>query len=160
MQELLLIHKSAFYWPECTQPGTMSRGELPLWVDEPWTFTKGLTTHLGPTRGLPTATWGVHTYIPCTLVAGLALQSKDWGVKSVRVNSAFHPSGAGTWAGGTLDLPGGELPSLTKGLKLGSYRSGPGGNYGGTLVTVVTAVLKAVLSQGDIQRLQSSFTIV
>ena len=49
---------------------------------------------LGPTRGLPPANWGegVHTYMPCMLVAGLALQSKDWRVKSIRVNSAFHPS--------------------------------------------------------------------
>ena len=30
------------------------------------------------------------------LVAGLALQWNDWGVKSVRANSAFHPSGVGT----------------------------------------------------------------
>ena len=99
---------------------------------------------LGPTRGLPSANWGVHTYIPCMLVAGLALQSNDWGVKSVRANSAFHPSGVGTWAGGNLKLARRELLGLTKGLKLGSYRSGPGGYYSGTLVTVVTAILKAV----------------
>ena len=59
------------------------------------------------------------------------------------------PSFRGRYMGrGNFRLARGELPSLTKGLKLGSYRSGPGGYYGGTLVTVVTAVLKAVLSQG------------
>ena len=41
---------------------------------------------------------------------------------------------------GNLRLARGEL----LGLKLGSYRSGPGGYHGGTLVIVVTAVLKAV----------------
>ena len=35
-------------------------------------------------------------------------------------------------------------PGLTKSLKLGSYRNGPGGYYVGTLVMVLTAVLKAV----------------
>ena len=36
------------------------------------------------------------TITPCMLVAGLALQSNDWGVKSVRANSAFYPSGVCT----------------------------------------------------------------
>ena len=39
---------------------------------------------------------GVHTYMPCMLVAGFAIQLQGWVVKSVRVNSAFHPSGVGT----------------------------------------------------------------
>ena len=50
--------------------------------------------------------------------------------------------------GATLGVSGGELPGLTKGLKLGSYRSGPGVYYVGTLVAVVTAVLKAVSLPG------------
>ena len=45
---------------------------------------------------------------------------------------------------GNLRLARGELMGLTKGLKLGSYHSGPGGYYVGTLVMVMTAVLKAV----------------
>ena len=73
----------------------MSRGELP-----PQGTSLGpsprVLKELGPIRGLPPANWGVHTYMPCMLVAGLALQSNDWGVKSVRANSAFHPSGVGT----------------------------------------------------------------
>ena len=32
----------------------------------------------------------------CVLVAGLALQSQGCEVKSVRINSAFHPSEVGT----------------------------------------------------------------
>ena len=59
---------------------------------EPRTFTKGLK-RIGTNQGLPPANWGVHTYMAFMLVAGLALQSNDWGVKSVRANSAFHPSG-------------------------------------------------------------------
>ena len=46
---------------------------------------------------------------------------------------------------GNLRLARGELPGLTKGLKFGGYL---GGYYGRTLVTVVTAVLKAVSLQG------------
>ena len=42
----------------------------------------------------------------------------------------------------------GGLPGLTKGLKLGRYRSGPRGYYSGTLVMVVTAILKAVSLSG------------
>ena len=58
--------------------------------------------------------------------------------------------------GGNLRLARGELLGLTKGLKnLGAITAGQG-YYSGTLVTVVTAVLKAVSpSQGDIQWLQS-----
>ena len=51
---------------------------------------------LGPTRRSPPANWEVHTYMPCMLVAGLALQSNDWGFKSVRTNLAFHPTEVGT----------------------------------------------------------------
>ena len=46
---------------------------------------------------------------------------------------------------GNLRLARGGLLGLTKGLKLGSYRSELGGCYGGTLATVVTAVLKVVV---------------
>ena len=73
----------------------MSRGELPPRGDEPRTFTKGLK-RIRTNPGVATSQLGVHTYMPCMLVAGLALQSNDWGVKSVRANSAFHPSGVGT----------------------------------------------------------------
>ena len=66
------------------------------------------------------------------------------GVSSVRVKSAFHLSAVGTWAGGNLRPARGELLDLTKGLKLGSYRSRLADYYGRTLVGVVTAVLKAV----------------
>ena len=112
VQELLMIHESAFYWPGCTlqfHPSgvcTMSRGNSLFGGTSLWPSPRVLQ-ELGPTRGLPPANWGVHTYMPCMLVAGLALQSNDWGVKSVRANSAFHPSGVGTWAGGNLGLPGG-----------------------------------------------------
>ena len=50
--------------------------------------------------------------------------------------------------GATLGLLGGNSRALPRALKLGSYRSGPGGYYSGTLVTVVTAVLKAVSLSG------------
>ena len=106
-----------------------------------------LHQELGPTRGLPSTNWEVHTYMLCMLVAGLALESQCWGVKSVRVTLAFHPSREGTCAGGTLGLPVGNSQALPRALKLGSYCSRPGSYYGGTLVMVVTAVLKAV-SQG------------
>ena len=75
VQELLMIHGSAFYWPGCTQPsippgsvqwvggnsllGGTSLGPSPRVLKE-----------LEPTRGLPPANWGVHTYMPCMLVAG------------------------------------------------------------------------------------------
>ena len=84
-----MIHKSAFLLARVYSAfhpsgvGTMSRGDSLFGGDEPLTFTKGLKRN-GTNQG-------VHTYMPCMLVAGLVLQSKDWGVKSVRVNSAFHP---------------------------------------------------------------------
>ena len=49
---------------------------------------------------------------------------------------------------GYLRLARGGLPGLAKGLKLGSYHSGPGGYYSGTLVMVVIAVLKAMSPLG------------
>ena len=118
---------------------TMSRGELPLWGDKRRTFTKGLK-ELGPTRGLPPANWRyTHTCDACWL-------------------QVWHFSGktGGQVCQGQLSLPSfwgrymsrGELSGLTKGLNLGSYRSRPGGYYGGTLVTVVTAVLKAASLPG------------
>ena len=73
----------------------MSRGELRLRGDEPRTFTKGLK-RIGTNQGGATSQLGGTPDMPCMLVAGLALQSNDWGVKSVRANSAFHPSGVGT----------------------------------------------------------------
>ena len=105
VQELLMIHESAFYWPGCTQP-SIPPGSV-QWVGGNSLFggtslgpSPRVLKELGPTRGCHQPTGGLHTYMPCMLVAGLALQSNDWGVKSVRANSAFHPSGVGTWAGG------------------------------------------------------------
>ena len=90
-------------------------------------------------------TGGVHTYMPCMLVAGLALQSNDWGGQVCQGQLSL-PSFRGRYmsSGGTLGFPGGNSRALPRALKLGSYRSGPGGYYSGTLVTVGTAVLKAV----------------
>ena len=104
---------------------TMSRGELPLLGDEPRSFTKGLK-RTGTNQEVATSHLGVHTYMPCMLVAGLARQSKDWGVKSVRVNSAFHLSGVGTGAGGTLGLPGGNSQALPRALNLAAIAAGQG----------------------------------
>ena len=42
------------------------------------------------------------------------------GVKSVRANSAFHPSGVGISVGGTFDLPGRN----SRGLNLGPVTVG------------------------------------
>ena len=114
--------------------GTVSRGNS-LFGGTSLRPSPRVFKELGPTRGLPPANWGVHTYMPCMQVAGLALQSVYQGqlsLPSLYMNRR-----------GTLGLPG-ELSGLTKGLKLGGYRRRPGGYYSGTLVMVVTAVLKAV----------------
>ena len=84
----------------------MSRGERLLQRDGPRTFTKGLK-RIETNQGVAASQLGAHTYMQSMMVAGLALQSKDWGVKSVRVNSAFHFSGYVHEHEGTLGLPGG-----------------------------------------------------
>ena len=96
--------------------GTMSRGNS-LFGGTSLGPSPRVLKELRPTRGLPPANWGVHTYMPCMLVAGLALQSNDWGVKSVRANSAFHPSGVGTYAGGNLRLARGNSWASPRALR-------------------------------------------
>ena len=60
-----------------------------------------------------------------------------------------------------LRLARGELPALTKGLKLGSYHSRPGGYYSRKLVMVVTAILKAVsLPGGTYSSYEAPLTLV
>ena len=86
----------------------MSRGELPLWGDEPPTFTKGLK-RIGTNQGVATSQLG-GTHI-----------------------HAMHAGGRfGTSAGGNLRLARGELPGLTKGLELGTQQGGTLGLPGGT----------------------------
>ena len=63
-------------------------------------------------------------------------------------SSLSGPTQPSILAGGNLRLARGNSWALPRALKLGSYRSGPGGYYSGTLVTVVTAVLKAVSLSG------------
>ena len=129
-----MIHKSAFYWPGCTQP-SISPGSV-QWV--------GGTT-LGPSPRVLKELGGAHNWEIHTHTCHACW----WQVWQVS-----HKTG-GLVCQGQLSLPSfqgrymsrGELPGLTKGLKLGSYCSGPGGYHGGTLVTVVIAILKAV-SQG------------
>ena len=96
-------------------------------------------------RGVATSQlWGTH--IHAMRVGGRFGTSVEWLGGHVCQGQLSLPSFRGRYmsGGGNLRLARGELPGLTKGLKLGSYRSRPGGYYSGTLVTVVTAVLKAV----------------
>ena len=81
---------------------------------------------LGPTRGLPPANWGVRTYMPCMLVAGLALQSNDWG--QVCQGQLSLPSFRGRYMswGGTLGLTGGNSWALPRALNLGAIAAGQG----------------------------------
>ena len=55
--------------------------------------------------------------MPCMLVAGLALQLKDWRVKSVRANSG---------GGGNLRLAEGNSWALPRVLDLGAITAGQG----------------------------------
>ena len=128
----------------------MSRGELPLRGDEPRTFTKGLKKELGPTRGLPPANWGyTHTCHACWWQVWHFMQSNDWGGQVCQGQLSL-PSFRGRYMsrGGTLGLPGGNSQALPRALKTWELSQRPGGYYSGTLVTVVTAVLKAVSLSG------------
>ena len=53
----------------------------------------------------------------------------------------------GVWSDSS-DGRASDCRSMDRWFELGSYCSGPGGYYSGTLVTVVTAVLKAVSLSG------------
>ena len=120
--------------------GTMSRG------DEPWTFAKGLK-RIGTDQGFATSQLGVHTCHACWWQVWHF--SRMTGGGQVCQGQLGLPSFRGRYmSNGDLRLARGELPGLTKGLKLGSYHRGPGGYYSGTLVMVVTAVLKAVYLLG------------
>ena len=87
--------------------------------------------------------------MPCMLVAGLALQSNDWGSSlSGPTQPSILPRKVHE-QGGNLRLARGELLGLTKGLKnLGAIAAGQGATTVCTLVMVVTAVLKAVSLSG------------
>ena len=108
----------------------MSRGELPLQGDEPWTFIKGLK-RIGTNQGIATSQLG-GTHIHAMHAGGRFGPSVERLRGQVCQGQLILPSFWGRYmsggGGGTLGLPGGT----------------PGGYYFRNLVTVVTAILKAV----------------
>ena len=125
-----MIHKSAFNWPGCTQPsmvGTMSRGELPLRGNKHRTFTKGLK-RIGTNQRVTHQTTGGYTHTCHACWWQVWHFNREAGESSLSRSS--HPSillGYVHEQGGNLRLARAELLGLTKGLKLGSYHSRPGG---------------------------------
>ena len=87
--------------------GTMSRGNS-LFGGTSLGPSPRIFKDLGPTRGLPSANWGLRTYMLCMLVRGLALQSQGWGGQVCQSQLSL-PSLRGRYTSneGTLGLPGG-----------------------------------------------------
>ena len=129
VQELLMIHESAFYWPGCTQlsippgfvqwvGGTPSLGGMSL-RPSPRVFKE-----MGPTRGLPSANWRVtHTCYACWWQVW-HFSHKAGG--SSLSGSAVHSSGVGTWAGENLRVARGNSQALPRALNLGAIAAGQG----------------------------------
>ena len=92
----------------------MSREEVPLrgGGGQASDVSPKVFKELGPVRDIPKPTGGVHIYMPCTLLVGLALQSQGQ-VKSARV--VLHPSRVRTRSGGDLRLARGNSWALSKG---------------------------------------------
>ena len=123
--------------------GTVSKGELPLRGDEPRTFTKSLK-RIGTNQGVATSQLG-GTHIHAMHAGGRFGTSVERLGGQVCQGQLSLPSFQGrNMSRGNFRLARGELLGLTKGLKLWSYLSRPGGYYSGTLVTVLTAILNAV----------------
>ena len=118
---------------------------------------------LGPTRGLPPANWGEYTYTchACWWQVWHFSQKTGGQVCQGQLSLPFFRGRYMSRGGGTLGLPRGNSQALPRALKLGSYRSGPGGllwwNSGNSRNCRPQS---SVSPRGDIQRLQSSFTIV
>ena len=113
VQELLMIHESAFYWPGCTQPSIPS-GSV-QWVGGNSLFggtylgpSPRVLKELGPTRGLPPANWG-GTHIHAMHAGGRFGTSVEWLGGQVCQGQLSLPSFQGRYMsrGGTLGLPGG-----------------------------------------------------
>ena len=125
----------------------MSRGEFLLQQDKPQTFTKGLK-RIETNQGVAISQLGV-THIHAMHAVGRFGTSVAGLEGQVCQGQLSLPSFRGRYMSrGDLRLARREFPGLTKGLKLESYCIGPGGYCGGTLVMVITAVLRAVSLQG------------